>query len=63
MGRIALFAIIIFIIIKLVSCTTQSDYERAQDSFGDRLRTGDFSGMSDLEIDVANGFFDWVSEQ
>ena len=63
MGRIALIAVIIVIIIKLVSCSTQSDYEKAQDSFGDRLITGDFSGISDYEMDVADGFFDWVSEQ
>lgn len=57
------FLILIVISISLLSGCGKSDYEKAQDSFGNRLRTGNFSGMSDLEKDAANDYFKWVSKQ
>ncbi len=41
----------------------ESDYEKAQKSFGERLETGNFEDMSDLEYEAAGDFFEWVEEQ
>ena len=62
MKKIAVLVLIITALLGLAACE-ENDYEKAQDSFGDRLKTGDFSDMNEYEKDVAKDFSDWLSKQ
>lgn len=62
MKKAAIFILAIMTMLSLAACE-ESEYEKAQDSFGNRLKTGDFSGMNESEKDVANDFSNWLAKQ
>lgn len=63
MKKIIIGIFVVLILASILGLGGKSDYERAQDSFGNRLSSGDFSNMSGSEYKAANDYFDWVEKQ